>query len=494
VPSTTRIALCAALVSACSSDSTAPLQKTSTAPLAIIAGAGQSDTIGANLTQALIVSVAKPTPDTALPIVTFTAVNDSGPAGLSPGVLLSGLDDPTRYSMVTERVDSQYRAVVVVTLGANAGVAKVIVHVVNGTATDTVSYTVKPGAPVRLGVAPRDTAVYVGGTDVVHASVLDRGGNPRSDAVSFGTPSGSVTASGTAGTFAGGTVGRAAIPVSGSGLSDTAFISVVPAGRLAATDGNHIFEFNVDGSSSRTIATIDAASLNWSPDASLITFIEGYHVDVTDTLGNYRVAANIPASVNGQYLGTPQFSGDGSWIYYTMVQWEWVPYIWRVHPNDTTSAVAVTTEGPQYPSPSPDGTQLAVIGGGDNNLDVITLSNNTETNTGAGSAVIPQWAPSGTSIAYTSPAGASGASPIPGTTQVGAGTVNVVDARGGQPRVISAAGALYNPGVTWSPDLQWLVAQNAVTGCLDLLNVSSGLTLPLAFTKGLGFPAWRPHS
>jgi hypothetical protein len=60
------------LVSACSSDSTAPPQKTSTAPLVVTAGAGQSDTIGANLTQALIVSVEKPTPDTALPIVTFT--------------------------------------------------------------------------------------------------------------------------------------------------------------------------------------------------------------------------------------------------------------------------------------------------------------------------------------------------------------------------------------------------------------------------------------
>ena len=42
---------------------------------------------------------------------------------------------------------------------------------------------------------------------------------------------------------------------------------------------------------------------------------------------------------------------------------------------------------------------------------------------------------------------------------------------------------------TMSPDGEWAVVQR---GVLELVNLRSGLELPLAFTGGMGAPAWRP--
>ena len=47
-------------------------------------------------------------------------------------------------------------------------------------------------------------------------------------------------------------------------------------------------------------------------------------------------------------------------------------------------------------------------------------------------------------------------------------------------------------GLTWSSDGRWIVARNAGTNRLDLIEAASGHTLPLPFTAGMGFPAWKP--
>jgi Tol biopolymer transport system component len=53
----------------------------------------------------------------------------------------------------------------------------------------------------------------------------------------------------------------------------------------------------------------------------------------------------------------------------------------------------------------------------------------------------------------------------------------------------------YQWGIDWSPDGQWLLAVNAITGTVDVVNATSGLTLPLGFTKGAVSSSWRqtPH-
>jgi Tol biopolymer transport system component len=50
----------------------------------------------------------------------------------------------------------------------------------------------------------------------------------------------------------------------------------------------------------------------------------------------------------------------------------------------------------------------------------------------------------------------------------------------------------YQGELDWSPDGQWIVAYNVTTGHIDVLNASSGQTLPLTFTSGLSSPSWLP--
>jgi Tol biopolymer transport system component len=66
---------------------------------------------------------------------------------------------------------------------------------------------------------------------------------------------------------------------------------------------------------------------------------------------------------------------------------------------------------------------------------------------------------------------------------------------GSEQRIISTPLRTYDPGIDWSPDGKWIVVRPNNAPALDLINVESGLTLPLAFTRGeLDLPAWRPRS
>jgi Tol biopolymer transport system component len=60
-------------------------------------------------------------------------------------------------------------------------------------------------------------------------------------------------------------------------------------------------------------------------------------------------------------------------------------------------------------------------------------------------------------------------------------------------RVLSSPDIRYMDGIDWSPDGRWIVASRFYRGNIDLIEVGTGLTLPLAFTSGLTEPVWRPR-
>jgi len=468
------------LVFGCS-DATSP---GTAGPFVIAAGNAQKDTIGATLTGALIVRVRPLARDTSPLTVTFTALTDSGPQGLQYSALVTTLTANAPSASVSVSADAQREAAVQVILGPNAGSAKIAIRLNGYPNQDTATFTVLPGAVASLSVSPRDTAVYVGGTVTYRGATLDREGNPRTDQVSFNPMS----------PFTGQTFGRSSVIASAAGLTDTVFVSVVPQGTLAASDGSHILEFSLDGSHVRSIASVTGASdLSWSPSGTQVAYVDygGGSLFVTDTLGNVHVGA-----VGGDdYIETPQYAPDGSWLYYTYVTNGDIPQVWRVRPTDSsTAAEFVTSVGAMQPSPSPDGTRLAMLIGINNALVVYDTASGTTTNTGASNALTPVWMPGGASIAYVGPASIPSFAFIPGQSDAGSGPINVVTASGSTNRVISANGTTYASRIAWSGDGQWIVAHNTTTNRLDLINVSGSLTLPLGYTTGWTSPAWKPIS
>ena len=93
----------------------------------------------------------------------------------------------------------------------------------------------------------------------------------------------------------------------------------------------------------------------------------------------------------------------------------------------------------------------------------------------------PRWSPRGDRIAY-----------------VGDNRVWVVSPDGTGLRAVSPFDAIFQPGLTWSPDGEWLVARYQpiswnVTSSLVLLRVATGEVIPLPPSlAALSTPQWKP--
>src|SRR5207249_11407586 len=84
------------------------------------------------------------------------------------------------------------------------------------------------------------------------------------------------------------------------------------------------------------------------------------------------------------------------------------------------------------------------------------------------------------------------------TAYVGANRVWVVSPDGAGRRAVSPFDAILQPGLTWSPDGEWLVARYQpvswnVTSSLVLLRIATGEVIPLpASLAALSTPQWKP--
>jgi Tol biopolymer transport system component len=453
--------------------------------LNILSGGGLSDTVGTTFRPPLTVQLL----DGNLQPVSGQTVY----FGTGGPVLVAPISDPgfviDRLPVIT---DANGQAAVWVECKFSAGPAVVIVTA-NSQSART-NFTVLPGAPAHVRADPSDTALYVGGSVTYRPFITDAYGDRRSDtpAYQYQTLNPALTIS-SPGKAAGAAIGRGSVAVTALGFTDTVWASVVPEGRVAAQyEGfgdnqiGYIVVTDLDGSAFDTIPGSFNVnhSLDWSPlGPSLVVYRNApdYLVSIDMATGSSQRVVTDSLIRADAY---PSYAKDGSYIYFTGVDSVTNCYgVWRIHPAGTglEHVVADTSDcgtyvysvdpAPDYASSlSPDGTRIVYAG---RTLHVRTLATGADTSLGVvGDA--PRWSPAGDWIAYDS-----------------LGTLMLIHPDGTGHQALFDRGAYgYLPGVAWSPDGQWLIYRNYDR--LALVNVASGLRLPLSTTLGLAEPTWQP--
>lgn len=397
---------------------------------------------------------------------------------------------------VTQPTDSRGRASVAVRLWDYAGRAPLVV-IANGQ-TDTAWYQVRPGAAARLIAVSRDTALRAGGTWALRARVRDRVGNPRDDVATFSSPTSHLAVTGE--TLTAVDVGRWFALARFGGLEDTAWVSVVPPGRLGgydapvSTEGTahpaRLVLFDLDGRDVHTLPPPSPAlnpdifppgmAPRFTPSRDALLFVNGTELWRADTAGvSSRVLAGSPAVINQH---TPEMPADGSWIYYTRGTYSGTPTCWRVHPDGSgEEAIALPDQaGCVGPSPEPSGGRVAYERryNSEGTIHVRTLATGADVELATGRN--PRWSPLGTWIAY----------------QTGEG-MRMMHPDGTQDHLVGG-GIRADAWYTWSPDEAWI----AFTGPLpardapyargiSLVRVATGDVLPLRFTGNYSQPSWR---
>jgi hypothetical protein len=487
------IALILAFVG-CSQDTTTPHRGLY---LTTIAGANQRDTIGATLAQAVIVQVAGTSDIVGRTVVFEAPTTESSFTGPACLVYLAALSGPPVSCEINVTTDAHGQAVAVIRFAANAGATFVVATALDSTGSrvgspDTIRFTIDPGNATGITASPGDTAMFVGATLSLHAFTHDRAGNPRSDAVTYGPKSGPVTLSGAQ--ISATATGRAAIVAHSAPYSDTTRVSVVPNGTIAYglvyNTPNGVAILGLDGSHYRLVPTTSmAVHTSWAPSAAAIVYddanygVEVYHqpLVVLDTTGSQRPADTTALDLSANEWGG-QYSRDGQWLYFTRYELgSTVSFsqLWRVGANGAATPVPNNAPVWDYaPSPSPDGTTLAYASssgfGAPATIKLLNIATGVVTNTGV-TGDSPRWAPQGQSIAF-----------------LNGFTLSVMQADGSKAHAVGPGGNAYVFGIDWSPDGQWLVAVNLNTGHVDVINVASGIALPLAFTSQVDSPTWRP--
>lgn len=267
-------------------------------------------------------------------------------------------------------------------------------------------------------------------------------------------------------------------------------------GTLAAARNGGIALFATDGSGYRQLVPEGtfpvAGPLVWNPAGTELLFnpdpgyIAGQRLYTVDLNGNIARVTQDDTLFDAEMWG--QYSPDGSWIYFGGGRMDGGT-IWRVHPDGTGLETApglpyVSGINNINPTLSPDGTRLAYVaflGTGDNVIRVLDITTGTVNYLDVPGHT-PRWAPNDDRIAYIVP--------TPATSRWG--PIWVMHADGSQRHQISAPDRSYSFGINWSPDGDWIAASAADSGRIELINVTSGETVPVDSTSGFLSPAWEP--
>ena len=341
-----------------------------------------------------------------------------------------------------------------------------------GRVRKTVFFAVQPGSRAKVVTRVADTAVYVGAGYDMGARAADRFGNPRVEpvAVTVLTPA-LVQVSGDHLTATG--LGRGSVQVQSGPVADTAYVSVVPPGRLAAYFNGHIKLLNTDGSTQKNVLATygdNGSPLpSWTTGGRIVFEEMGdfyTYLHVTDTLGNRQLLLSNPGGF--QWSMHPQTSPSGSVYFYGPGG------VYRANPDGTGSQFIVAGVAP---FPSGDESKLGYYYGDSVYVRDMATSQKTPLGSNIGGAV---WSPVDDQVAFVGE-GASG--------------VYVMDGDGGNRHLV--ASGFFTGRIAWSPDGQWIAASKiggdffAMVG-LELIRVSTGEQLPIPGTSGYVEPAWRP--
>ena len=479
----------------------------------VIAGANVTDTIDAVLPQPLRVVVRDQAGDVlAGAIVRFSSVPLGEPVGpRTQTVLVGDLSSQVDKTFLAETTSAQGAAAARITMGDLAGAAGVEISVPQAGLVDTVRYTVLPGQPAIVTLPVEDTTVQVGRTFALGGRVEDRYFNVRPEVVTYAMVGQGITvsASGQVGTSV---PARAAVVGRldrSSVAPDTTWVSVVPAATILVRRNAKFVTGPLDGSAFVAIPHDLEASdfgLEWQPDGQSFLALLGtfgtrsalYRVSLNgsmqllaSTSGTGAGGIAVPAVMDGGFTAT----ADGQWVYMSAGNCNFSQIIYRLH---LTSPQVIDRLSPpggnecfelvnKWPSISPDGTRIAFENQTGNrtgySVRILTIANRSVREIASGGQR-PQWAPSGELIAYTA-----------ANNQIW-----TIRSDGTGARALSPPGRKYVPGVKWSPDGQWIFAafepRDGWAGTtVTMLNVSTGLEIPLSWTTGYGNfppPLWKP--
>ncbi len=403
-------------------------------------------------------------------------------------VLVAQLDDPgfatNRQPVIT---DGNGDASVLIEAKQYAGTGKVVVVAPSGESV-SLYYKVLPGAPARVRADPIDTALYVGGLETLRPFITDAYGNriavSPAPIYQYQSLGGALSTAG-AGKAIGVAIGRGSLSISAMGFTDTVWASVVPKGRIAINEA-YIVTTKLDGAAFDSIPSPSfGRTLDWSHVTGTYVYDgpSADHLMLMDTTGHAHVLITNPLIRTAYY---PRYAHDGANIYFTGIDsltdcWG----IWRVHPDGTAleHVVADTVSCGPYAyasnpapywgsSPSPDGTRLVYVGGMNipyvgGILHLRTLATGADTSLGVTGA-FPRWSPTGEWIAYDS-----------------VGILMLIHPDGTGHQMLLNRGDFVTRTASWSPDGQWLVSSGLV-----IVEVGTGLTLPLPFAVGLTDATW----
>ncbi|HEX8212478.1 MAG TPA: hypothetical protein VF584_20040 [Longimicrobium sp.] len=384
-----------------------------------------------------------------------------------------------------DTTDAQGYASALVRFGTRAGPAHVIVTVPALSAEDTASYTVLPGAPAIVSVGPADSVVYVGGSYRLRAAVTDQSLNPLNMQPVFTALSGAVAVRD--GIVSGEQFGRARVVARSGTLTDTVDVSVVPRGVLAVRTYNGIngtatdvATFQLDGSQMRAIAPglnrtgRPAQGVAWSPNGAEVLLSQATGLTLVDPAGAGS------RMVLGQVTRGARFSRDGQWIYFSNMT-----ILFRVRPDgsglERVNPAHDTPYNATYnyaPSPSPDGRYLAYVANpnytdGETFVRILDLATLTRVGFSLSGSSIG-WSPAGDLVYHD-------------RNEV----LRLIRPDGTLIRDLGAYGGRV-AWFDWSPDGRWLLVAAEWGPPVILIDVTTGMRLPLAWTSSMSESAWRP--
>jgi hypothetical protein len=496
-----RIAGAAALLLAACGDPTRPDPR----PIAIVAGIGATtDTVMARRA-AVVVEVrddaGRPLPGAGVRAMSGHLLLDPESAATAPMVFLTTPGAPSFEAEIALVTGADGRATFEMVLGPRAGEASLVVRLVDGGAADTARFVLRAGARAAVHMEPRDTTVTSGTTFDMRAVLTDSHGNPHPDHVPLLLPEGTLALA------PGGRVlalqpGRVRVSARYGTLSDTALVSIVPAGTLVAVQPRfevaepyRLLTLRTDGTARDEIASVPAESLwanyfapAWTPGADLVVVpyapsgdlrLHAWTLDGT----RRRLITGAVRPTSGEV--EPRWSRDASWIYFTGFTDVPSSEIWRVRPNGadamrlTTASASRRYGGDSRPSPSPDERLLAFVSDSMHplvaTLVVLDLATGSWRDLGVRPFGAPAWSPDGAWILY----------------QDDALHLRLVRPDGTGERPLLATGnvvAHQSGGYAWSPDGRWVVARLASR--LVLIEVATGLAIPVPGSEQLFFPDW----
>jgi hypothetical protein len=465
-------ALAAALAGACDGG---PTQPDVPDAIRVTGGAALTDTVDG--IHAVTVTVTSGGHAAAGAIVQLTALPLADCVDCTvPTAMVAAANVGTLAASASVVTNASGEGEVVVRVGKVAGAGRLRVAVPTLGLEDTLTFTVSPGRAVATRVLPRDSVVYLNTTLRMRAAVVDRWGNPRSEAVTLTAASG-LTLAGDVVTGSAYGVGK--VTVQSAGLpADSTRVMVVPHGTLAAVTGyrgSGIAVFDLDGSNRTTVpVTAQVNGMDWAPDGTHLV------VSLGETLGPRKLFTITPAGAQAQlFAGSaltdamrPVFSHDGRWMYFVGATAAGQGQIWRAHADGSgLERVGTGLELAKSVGPSPDGSRVAYSRATfADPLQILTVSTGAVTSLSLVTEGI-RWSPTTDRFALR---------------QIGGPATVGLDGTG--LRTYTEYMGFDDPYAPWSPDGSWIVCNS---GPLELIQVDTGLRIPLPYAGGYTQAAWK---